>query len=96
MCCIENYRKKSTLKKILSTIVAALVAVSFTSIVFADDAPYSEHRDTAPAEMRKDEPRKDEPRRDEVKPMEKHYKQKKHHRQKKHKKQIRKEEQHQQ
>jgi len=78
------------MKKILSTIVAALVAVSFTSIVFADDAPYSEHRDTAPAEMRKDEPR-----RDEVKPM-KHYKQKKHHRQKKQKKEIRKDEQHQQ
>jgi Ni/Co efflux regulator RcnB len=91
MRCIEIYRKESIMKKILSTIVAALVAVSFTSIVFADDAPYSEHRDTAPAEMRKDEPR-----REEVKPMEKHYKQKKHHQQKKHKKQIRKEEQHQQ
>ena len=84
------------MKKILSTIVAALVAVSFTSIVFADDAPYSEHRDTAPAEMRRDEPRRDEQRRDEVKPMEKQNKQKKHHKQKKHKKQIRNEEQRQQ
>jgi Ni/Co efflux regulator RcnB len=79
------------MKKNLSTVVVALVAVSFTSIVFAEDAPYSEHRDTAPAELRKDEPR-----REEVKPMEKHYKQKKHHQQKKHKKQIRKEEHHQQ
>jgi Ni/Co efflux regulator RcnB len=79
------------MEKILSIIVAALVAVSFTSIVFADEAPYSEHRDAAPAEMRKDEPR-----REEVKPMEKHYKQKKHHQQKRHKKRIRKEEQHQQ
>jgi Ni/Co efflux regulator RcnB len=84
------------MKKILSTIVAALVAVSFAAIVFAEEPPYSEHRDTAPAEMRRDEPRRDEPRRDEVKPMEKHKKQKKHHKQKKHKEQIRKEEQHQQ
>jgi Ni/Co efflux regulator RcnB len=79
------------MKKILSTIVAALVAVSFASIVFAEDAPYSEHRDTAPAEMRRDEPRRDEPR-----PMEKQIKRKKHNKQKKHKKQIRHEEQHQQ
>ena len=80
------------MKKILSTIVAALVAVSFGAIVFAEDAPYSEHRDAAPA----GEMRREEPRRDEVKPMEKQIKRKKHHKQKKHKKQIRKEEQHQQ
>jgi len=80
------------MKKLLATIVAALVAVSFAAIVFADDAPYSEHRDAAPS----GEMRRDEPRRDEVKPMEKQIKRKKHHKQKKHKKQIRKEEQHQQ
>jgi hypothetical protein len=79
------------MKKILSTVVAALVAVSFAAIVFAEDAPYSEHRDTAPAEMRRDEPR-----RDEVKPMEKKIKRKKHHKQKKQQKQIREEEQHHQ
>ena len=79
------------MKKILSTVVAALVAVSFAAIVFAEDAPYSEHRDTAPAEMRRDEPR-----RDEVKPMEKKIKRKKHHKQKKQKKEIREEEQHHQ
>jgi Ni/Co efflux regulator RcnB len=79
------------MKKILSTIVATLVAVSFAAIVFAEDAPYSEHRDTAPAEMRRDEPR-----RDEVKPMEKQIKRKKHNKQKKHKKQIKQEERHQQ
>jgi len=79
------------MKKILSTIVAALVAVSFAAVVFAEDAPYSEHRDAPAGEMRRDEPR-----RDEVKPMEKQIKRKKHHKQKKHKKQIRKEEQHQQ
>lgn len=76
------------MKKILSTTIAALVAVSFAAIVFAEDAPYSEHRDAAPAEMRRDEPR-----RDEGKPVEKQNKQKKHHKQKKHKKQVRKEEQ---
>jgi Ni/Co efflux regulator RcnB len=80
------------MKKILSTIVAALVAVSFAAIVFAEDAPYSEHRDAAPS----GDMRRDEPRRDEVKPMEKQIKRKKHHKQKKQKKQIRKEEQHQQ
>ena len=80
------------MKKILSTIVAALVAGSFAAIVFAEDAPYSEHRDAAPA----GEMRRDEPRRDEVKPIVKHKKQKKHHRQTKQKKQIREEEQHQQ
>jgi Ni/Co efflux regulator RcnB len=80
------------MKKILSTVVAALVAVSFAAIVFAEDAPYSEHRDTAPAEII----RKDEPRRDEVKPMEKKIKRKKHHKQIKQKKQIREEEQHHQ
>ena len=79
------------MKKILTTVVAAFVAVSFAAIVFAEDAPYSEHRDTAPAEMRRDEPR-----REDVKPMENHKKHKKHHRQKKHKEQIRKEEQRQQ
>ena len=84
--------KSPTVKKILSTIVTALVAVSFATIVFAEDAPYSEHRDAAPA----GELRKDELRRDEVKPMVKHKKQKKHHRQTKQEKQIRKEEQHQQ
>jgi len=85
------------MKKILSTIVAALVALSFAAIVLAEDAPYSEHRDAAPgAEMRKDEMRRDEIKRDEVKPMEKHNKRKKHHRQQKQKKQFKKEEQHQQ
>jgi hypothetical protein len=79
------------MKKFLSTVVAALVAVSFAAIVFAEDAPYSEHRDSAPGEMRRDEPR-----RDEVKPMEKKIKHKKHHKQKKQKKQIREEEQHHQ
>jgi Ni/Co efflux regulator RcnB len=79
------------MKMILSTVVAALVAISFATIVFAEDAPYSEHRDTAPAEIRRDEPR-----RDEVKPMEKQNKRKKHHKQKKHKKQIIEEEQHHQ
>jgi Spy/CpxP family protein refolding chaperone len=77
------------MKKILSTVVAALVAVSFTAIVFAEDAPYSEHRDVAPG----GEMRRDEPRRDEVKPMKKQNKWKKHHKQKKQKKQIREEEQ---
>ena len=81
------------MKKILSTVVAALVAVSFATIVFAEDAaPYSEHRDATPG----GEMRRDEPRRDEVKPMEKQNKRKKHHKQKKHKKQIREEEQHHQ
>jgi Ni/Co efflux regulator RcnB len=80
------------MKKILSTVVAALVAVSFAAIVFAEDAPYSEHRDAAPG----GEMRRDEPRRDEVKPMEKQNKRKKHHKQKKHKKQIKEEEQHRQ
>ena len=80
------------MKKILSTIVAALVAVSFAAIVFAEDAPYSEHRDAAPG----GEMRRDEPRRDEVKPMEKQNMRKKHHKHKKHKKQIREEEQHHQ
>jgi Ni/Co efflux regulator RcnB len=79
------------MKKILSTIVAALVAVSFAAVVFAEDSSYSERRDAAPS----GEMRRDEPRRDEVKPMEQHKKLKKHHRQTKHKKQIRKEEQHQ-
>ena len=80
------------MKKILSTVVAALVAVSFAAIVFAEDAPYSEHRDAAPG----GEMRMDEPRRDEVKPMEKQIKRKKHHKQKKQKKVIREEEQHHQ
>jgi Ni/Co efflux regulator RcnB len=80
------------MKKILSTVVAALVAVSFAAIVFAEDAPYSEHRDAAPG----GEMRRDEPRRDEVKPMEKQIKRKKHHKQKKQKKVIREEEQHHQ
>jgi Ni/Co efflux regulator RcnB len=80
------------MKKILSTVVAALVAVSFATIVFAEDAPYSEHRDAAPG----GEMRRDEPRRDEVKPMEKQNKRKKYHKHKKHKKQIREEEQHHQ
>ena len=79
------------MKKILSTIVATLVAVSFASVVFAEDASYSERRDAAPA----GEMRRDEPRRDEVKPMEQHKKLKKHHRQTNHKKRIKKEEQHQ-
>ena len=79
------------MKKILSTIVAALVAVSFAAVVFAEDASYSGRRDAAPP----GEMRRDEPRREEVKPMEQHKKQKKHHRQTKHKKQVRKEEQHQ-
>jgi Ni/Co efflux regulator RcnB len=79
------------MKKILSTVVAALVALSFAVIVFAEEGPYSEHRDAAPAEMRRDEMK-----RDEVKPMEKHNKRKKHHRQQKQKKQFKKEEQHQQ
>ena len=79
------------MKKILSTIVVALVTVSFAAVVFAEDAPYSEHRDAPAGEMRRDEPR-----RDEVKPMEKQIKRKKHHKQKKHKKQIRKDEQRQQ
>jgi hypothetical protein len=80
------------MNKILSTVVAALVAVSFATIVFAEDAPYSEHRDAAPG----GEMRRDEPRRDEVKPMEKQNKRKKYHKHKKHKKQIREEEQHHQ
>ena len=81
------------MKKILSTVVAVLVAVSFAAIVFAEDsAPHSEHRDAAPGgEMRRDEPRKDE-----VKPMEKQNKRKKHRKQKKQKKQNREEEQHHQ
>jgi hypothetical protein len=83
----DSFKRRRPMKKTLSTVVAALVAVSFASIVFSEDAPYSEHRDTAPAEMRRDEPR-----RDEVKPMEKKMKQKKHHKQKKQKKQIREEE----
>ena len=73
------------MKKILLTIVAALVAVSFTAVVFAEDVPHSEHRDAPAPEMRREEPR-----RDEVKPMEKQKKQKKqkkHHRQKKQKEQ---------
>lgn len=77
------------MKKILSTTIAALVALSFAGIVFAEDGPYSEHRDTAPA----GEMRRDEPRRDEMKPMETHKKVKKHRQQKKHKKQVRQEEQ---
>jgi len=77
------------MKKILSTIVAALVAVSFGAIVFAEEAPYAEHRDAPSGEMRRDEPR-----RDEVKPMH-HKKMKKHHRKTMHKKQIREEDQHQ-
>jgi Ni/Co efflux regulator RcnB len=78
------------MKKILSTIVAALVAVSFAAVVFAEDVPYSERRDAPAPEMRRDEPR-----RDEVKPMKKQKKQKKHHRQKKQKEQRNTEEHYQ-
>jgi uncharacterized protein YxeA len=75
------------MKKIMSTIVAALVAVSFAGIVFAEDVPNSDHQLTAPAEVRRAEAR-----RDEVKPTEHHMKQKKHHRQKKQNHKIRNQE----
>ena len=78
------------MKKILSTIVAALAAISFAAVVFAEDVPYSEHREGVPA----GEMRRDEPRRDEVRPMEKHHKLKKHHKKKRHEEHIKKEEQH--
>jgi len=77
------------MKKILSTIVAALVTLSFSAIVFAEDVPYSERRDAPAPEMRRDEPR-----RDEVRPREKQKKQKKHHRLKKQKEQRNTEEHH--
>ena len=77
------------MKKIVSTVVSVLAAVSFAAIVLAEDAPYSGNRDAAPG----GEMRRDEPRRDEAKPMEKQNKRKKHHKHKKHKKQIREEQQ---
>jgi hypothetical protein len=60
------------MKKIMSTIVAALVAVSFAGIVFAEDVPNSDHQLTAPAEVR----------RAEAMPMEhhRHYRHHRHHR----------------
>lgn len=74
------------MKKILSTIVAALVAVSFASVVFAYEGSYSEHdRDARGTEIR----------RENAKPMNKHYKPIKHRKQIKFKKQIRMQEQHQ-
>jgi uncharacterized protein YxeA len=79
------------MKKILSTIVAALVAVSFAAIVFAEDVPHSEHEGAAQGA----EGRREEIKRQEAKPMQKHNKPIKHRRQIKHKKPIRKHEQHQ-
>jgi len=62
------------MKKILSTIVAALVAVSFAAIVSASNVPTSEPSTATPAvEMRK-----------ESKPMKKHLKHRKLHRHRKH------------
>ena len=65
------------MKKVLSTIVASLVAVSFAGIVFAQEAP-APAPDAAPAagEMKKEE----------AKPMKHHKKHKRHH--KKHKKEV--------
>jgi nitrate reductase cytochrome c-type subunit len=63
------------MKKVLSTIVAALVAVSFAGIVFAQEAPAP-----APAPA----PAAGEMKKEEAKPMKKHKRHKRHH--KKHKK----------
>jgi hypothetical protein len=46
---IKCYRKESTMKKILSTIVAALAAISFAAIVSAADVPTTEPTGAAPA-----------------------------------------------
>jgi Ni/Co efflux regulator RcnB len=67
------------MKKIISTIVAALVAVSFAGIVFAQEAPAPAAAPAAPAA-----PAAGEMKKEEAKPMKKHRKHKKHH--KKHKK----------
>lgn len=69
------------MQKVLSTIVAALVAVSFSAIVFAADAPTPAGAPAAPAagEMKKEE----------AKPVKKH---KKHKKAKKAKKEMKKEE----
>ena len=88
---LDSFAVETIMKKILSITVAALVATSFSAVLFAEEVPYSEHRDAAPV----GEMRRDESRRDEVKPMVQHKKQKKHHRLKKHKKQIRAEEERQ-
>src|ERR1035437_3678452 len=68
-------RKESSMKKILSTIVATLVAVSFATVAFAADVPTTEPATDAPAaEMKQDE----------AKPMKKHHKHHRHHRHHRH------------
>jgi nitrate reductase cytochrome c-type subunit len=64
---IKFYKKESSMKKILSAIIATLAAVSFTTVVFAANVPTSTpaSTSTAPAaEMKKAE----------AKPVKKHLK----------------------
>ena len=68
--------------KILSAIAAALAAISFAAVVFAEDVPHSEHEGAAPrAEMKTEEAR----------PMVKHHESIKHLKKIRHRKQLKRE-----